>query len=79
MRGDIPNAALKLLSTLKVSTHYQPEPASEHWRAKAKANHTRAVVVAGEYYESLTEAGRHMGCCREKIRNMIKAGAARYV
>lgn len=79
MKGDIPGAALRLLSTLKVSTHYQPEPASEHWRAKAKANHTRAVVVAGEYYESLTEAGRHLGCCREKIRNLIKAGAARYV
>ena len=79
MKGDIPGAALRLLSTLKVRTHYQPEPASEHWRAVAKANNTRPVVVAGEWYESLTDAGRRLGCCREKIRNLIKAGAARYV
>ena len=79
MKNDIPSAALRLLSSLKVRTHYAPEPASQHWRAKANANNTRAVVVAGEWYESLTDAGRRLGCCRDKVRNMIKAGAARYV
>lgn len=79
MRGDIPGAALRLLSTLKVRTHYQPEQPSDHWRAVAKANNTRAVVIAGEHYESLTEAGRHLGCCRETVRRMIRNGEARYV
>ena len=79
MKGDIPGAALRLLSTLKVSTHHQPEPASEHWRAKAKANNTRPVVVAGEWYESLTDAGRRLGRDRSTIRAMIRSGQARYV
>lgn len=79
MKGDIPGAALRLLCALKVSTHYAPEPDSEHWRAKANANNTRPVVVAGEWYESLTDAGRRLGRDRSTIRAMIRSGQARYV
>ena len=79
MRRDL-EAAQRLASMLPVRTHFcRDDGESNHWRQIQKANHTRAVRVNGVIYDSLTEAGRQLGCCRDKIRNMIRAGAAAYV
>ncbi len=71
-------AHLRILeqSQLTVRTH------SRHfgdYAARNSANNTRECVVNGVRYESLTEAARQLGCCREKIRKMILRGTARYV
>ena len=79
MRPDL-EAAFRLAATLPSRTHLcEDDSASTHWRQIQKANHTRSVRVRGVVYESLTEAGRQLGCCRDKIRNMIRAGDGSYV
>ena len=79
MRPDVA-AAFRLATSLPVRTHLcTDDNESNHWRQIHKANHTRAVRVNGIVYDSLTEAGRQLGCCRDKIRNMIRAGCAAYV
>ena len=68
-------AHLRLIATLPVRTHVcepDKEPNTSH------ANNTRAVIIAGAFYESITEASRQLGCSREKIRNGLKEGAVRY-
>ena len=79
MKGDLHPAALRLAAQLPCRTHHAPEPDSDHWRARHYANNVRQVVIAGRHYESLTEAGRRLGICRETVRRMIKAGEGRYL
>lgn len=76
MRGDIPQAAFRLLNALPVRTHNRTQ---EDYEARLSANNVRPVVIRGVTYESLTEAGRQLGKSRGAVRNMIIAGTARYV
>lgn len=75
MTGDLPEAALRLLSTLPVRTHERKAP---NLQGRHSANNVRAVVVDGVLYESLTEAARRCGIGREAIRKRIYKGTARY-
>ena len=75
MKGDLPDAALRLCSQLPVRTHTQ---LTEQYQRRLSSNNVRAVIVDGVLYESLTEASRQIGRCREAIRKRIYKGTARY-
>ncbi len=76
MRGDIPQAAFRLLTALPVRTH---ERTHEDYETRLSANNLRAVKVRGTTYESLTEAGRQLHKSRGAVRLMIERGEASYV
>ena len=75
MKGDPHPAAVRLCAALPVRTHERP---SQSEQRKDKANNTRAVIVEGVLYESLTDAARRLNRCREAIRKRIYKGTARY-
>ena len=75
MKGDLHPAAVRLSAALPVHTHTRPVPA---FKERNSANNTRAVICNGIHYESLTEASRQIGVCREAIRKRIYKGTARY-
>ena len=75
MKGDLPLAAVRLLSACTVRTHIRTQLTYE---ARLSANNVRKVRVGPITYESLTEAGRQLGKSRGAIRNMIASGRARY-
>lgn len=68
MTGDLPAAALRLMSQCPVRTHEAKLP------TRSEANHTRPVKIGGVTYESLTEAARQLRCNRETLRKRLKAG-----
>ena len=72
-------AAFRLATSLPVRTHVRAEAESSHWRQTQKANHTRSIRVRGVVYESLAAAAQALGCGRDKIRLMARAGEAVYV
>lgn len=78
MRGDIPEAAFRLMLALPVRTH-TVALAPDDGRMRHCENNVRECVVHGVHYESLSAAGRALGKSRGAIRNMIYAGEARYL
>ena len=67
MKGDIPDAALRLVSTLPYRTHLSKEPeANPRWRPGL--GHKRPLVIEGVTYSSMAEAARKLGLCRETVR-----------
>ena len=75
MKGDLHPAAVRLSSALPCRTHIRELP---QYKERLSANNTRAVICNGIHYESLTEASRQIGVCREAIRKRIYKGTARY-
>lgn len=75
MTGDLPAAAVRLMSSCPVRTHVRTPQA---YAERLSVNNFRNVIVDGVRYESLTEAGRQLGRSRGAIRNMIARGEACY-
>ena len=63
MKGDIPAAALRLVSTLPYRTHLskEPEPTGLTARWKKFTGHSRRLNINGVVYESMSEAARQLG------------------
>lgn len=75
MKGDIPLAAFRLLSsnTLIVRTHER----KSYVRLQASTT-SDPIKVGGVTYESIAEASRQLGYSRGKLRKMIERGKASY-
>ena len=90
MKGDLPVAALRLLSALPVRVHHAPEPVSR-WEAlqaaKRAAKHrglnndekTRPVRVKGRDFASIREAVRKLHVSRQTVMAMLDKGEAQYI
>ena len=75
MKGDIPAAALRLMSSCRVSVH---ERVMQPYAERLSSNNVRPVRIGHITYESLVEASRQLRKSRETIRRMIERGEAHY-
>lgn len=85
MRGDIPQAAFRLLSALPVRTHLTPEVPvykmpkrrlcsdGKAWNAKRK------VRVKGRVFDSMKLARKTLHMGEERLMKMLTSGEAQYV
>lgn len=90
MKGDLPQAAVRLLSVLPVRVHTAPEPVSR-WEAlqaaKKAAKHrgmsneekTRPVRVKGREFASIREAVRKLHVSRQTVMALLESGEAQYI
>lgn len=76
MKGDMPEAAMRLACALPCRTHTRT---AADYSERLSVNNFRNVMIDGTRYESLTEAGRQLGKSRTAIRNMIARGEASYL
>lgn len=80
MRGDIPQAAFRLLNTLPVRTHERPE-----WRKpigsgnNAKGSTGIRVEHQGKLYRSIAAACKALHVGDAKLKTMIRNGEAKIV
>jgi hypothetical protein len=84
MRGDIPEAALRLAARLPVRTNLQKEPdARKLGRAYAPGDgifHSgKRVRIGDKVYPSITEARTERRCSSQSIYRLIREGSAEYV
>ena len=75
MKGDLPAAAVRLLSCCTARTHERPHNA---YAERLSSNNVRPVRIGHITYESLVEASRQLRKSRETIRRMIERGEAKY-
>lgn len=84
MRGDIPAAAFRLLTTLSVRTHCAPEPVP---RIQIRRNPgdellriaKRKVFIRGRLFDSIAEAKKELRMGSQTIRKMVEKGQARFL
>jgi hypothetical protein len=81
MKGDIPSAAFRLLTTLPVRVHTKPEPVrKEYVRTPYAASvQGKSLLFKGETYHSHTDALRALKIGHRRLMKMIASGAATYV
>lgn len=81
MRGDIPLAAFRLLTSLRVTTHYKPERAKKEYVKTPYAASVKGQKLAcdGVEYPSHTVAMRELRVGHARLMAMIAAGKVRYV
>ncbi len=84
MRGDLPTAAIRLLSALPVRTHEQKEPdARTLGRADVAGSgvyHTgKRVKIGAKVYDTITQARTERRCSSQMIYKMIREKRAEYV
>lgn len=82
MRGDLPQAAFRLMQQLPVHTHTAPETPSmpgQHrsmYRDGSGGSNRRGLKIAGREYKSISAAMRDLKIAQRKIYRMIKDGTA---
>ena len=82
MRGDIPQAALNLISSLQVITHHQPEPLTREKRryaAMKKRGPHRQVQVGKRVFNSIKQASEVLHVHHQTVRKMIRNGQAQFL
>ena len=77
MTGDLPAAALRLMSALPSRTHEWQPKRREH--DKEYIPNGRRVQIGARIYASLTDAAQRLRLSRHSIRRMVYANKARYV
>jgi DNA-directed RNA polymerase specialized sigma24 family protein len=75
MRGDIPQAAFRLLTALPVVTH-KSAPRAEKEERRLPSN-TKTVMLDSVEYESVSQAAKVLDISRTEIRRRIKLGRGR--
>lgn len=80
MRGDVPNAAIRLMAQLPTRT-IERSQAPTRLGAISGGNHfhKRAVMVAGARYETVRDARRKLGIGYQRFYSMLDTGEAKYV
>lgn len=73
-------AHLRLCSTLPKRNHYAPVPAERGGSISNNPNRKkgRPVIVNGERYKTMREAGKALGMSRQCVAYLVKTGRARY-
>ena len=81
MTGDIPEAALRLLTQLPVRTHEQVEKTKKRytWSPRAFEAKGKRILHRGKYYRSHVEAMAKMRVGKIRLMRMIDSGLAVYV
>lgn len=89
MTGDVPEAALRLLSTLPVHTHearlperqLAPQQRPGHTKPKriVPPRTTKPVCMDGRTYPSVPAAARAVGLSTRAIYKRLARGSAKYV
>ncbi len=84
MTGDLPEAAVRLLSMLPVRTHEQKEPdARKLGRAYTPGDgifHSgKRVKIGKRIYDTITQARTERKCSSQMIYKMIREGTAEYL
>ena len=77
MKGDLPQAAFRLLQSCTVRTHERPafvQPPT----ARGNKYGRRPVIINGVHYESIRAARTALGIGYERFYEMLDKGKARY-
>ena len=72
MRGDIPEAAYRLLTALPVRTVEKKEE-------RSYAGNCKRVRINGKAYPSVIEAAQALGINRDTVRRMLNSGEAEVI
>ena len=84
MKGDIPEAAFRLMQSLPVREHHAPQPQEPNYyrkRVDVKPHDSRPkpIKVRGKVYSSITEARRVLRVATTTIHTWLDTGRAEYV
>lgn len=84
MRGDIPQAAFRLLASLPVRTHLTPEIPVYKMPKRRRVdgsvwNAKRKVCVKGRVFDSMKLARKTLHMGEERLMKMLASGEAQYV
>ena len=82
MRGDVPQAALNLLTSLPSRIHYSPEPLTREKRRAAamkKRGPHRQVKVGKRIFNSIKQASEVLHVHHQTVRKMVRNGQAQYL
>lgn len=78
MRGDIPEAAFRLLTKLPVRTHEKPVVERKESTIAGGYRPARAIMIDGREYRSMNAACRALSIHVSQVSRMLKCGEAQY-